>query len=99
MNIVYFKNCIVLAVLFEVLAVLGCSKQAEPIVQEQRTVIGMAERTTVSSDGGALSSDIAVLVIDMQNDFVDISCCTGTTPEAHNAALSVMKSCQIDIWG
>lgn len=28
---------------------------------------------------------------------VDASCCAGTTPEAHNAALMVMKSCQIDI--
>lgn len=28
---------------------------------------------------------------------VDASCCAGTTPEAHKAALTVMKSCQIDI--
>ena len=28
---------------------------------------------------------------------VDASCCAGTTPEAHKAALMVMKSCQIDI--
>lgn len=28
---------------------------------------------------------------------VDASCCAGTTPEAHNAALLVMKSCQIDV--
>lgn len=28
---------------------------------------------------------------------VDASCCAGTTPEAHKAALAVMKSCQIDI--
>lgn len=30
---------------------------------------------------------------------VDASCCAGTTPEAHEAALKVMKSCQIDIIG
>lgn len=28
---------------------------------------------------------------------VDASCCAGTTPEAHKAALTAMKSCQIDI--
>lgn len=30
---------------------------------------------------------------------VDASCCAGTTPEKHNAALEVMKSCQIDVIG
>lgn len=30
---------------------------------------------------------------------VDASCCAGTTPEAHNAALRVMKSCQINVVG
>ena len=28
---------------------------------------------------------------------VDASCCAGTTPENHKAALQVMKSCQIDV--
>lgn len=28
---------------------------------------------------------------------VDADCCAGTTPEAHNAALTVMNSCQIDV--
>ncbi len=28
---------------------------------------------------------------------VDSSCCAGTTSEAHNAALAVMKSCQINV--
>lgn len=31
------------------------------------------------------------------NITVDASCCAGTTPEAHKAALTVMKSCQIDV--
>lgn len=30
---------------------------------------------------------------------VDASCCAGTTPEKHKAAIDVMKSCQIDIIG
>ncbi len=28
---------------------------------------------------------------------VDASCCAGTTPENHNAALQVMKSCQVEV--
>ena len=30
---------------------------------------------------------------------VDASCCAGTTPERHKAALETMKSCQIDVIG
>ena len=30
---------------------------------------------------------------------VDASCCAGTTPEKHLAALEVMKSCQINVIG
>ena len=30
---------------------------------------------------------------------VDASCCAGSTPEKHKAALEVMKSCQIDVIG
>jgi nicotinamidase-related amidase len=29
--------------------------------------------------------------------YVDASCCAGTTVEAHNAALAVMESCQINV--
>lgn len=31
------------------------------------------------------------------NITVDASCCAGTTPERHKAALEVMKSCQINV--
>ena len=31
--------------------------------------------------------------------YVDASCCAGTTPENHKAALQVMKSCQINVIG
>ena len=30
---------------------------------------------------------------------VDVSCCAGTTPENHQAALQVMKNCQINVIG
>lgn len=33
------------------------------------------------------------------NITVDASCCAGSTPEAHKAALTAMKSCQINIVG
>lgn len=31
--------------------------------------------------------------------YVDASCCAGTTPEKHKAAMEVMKSCQINVTG
>jgi nicotinamidase-related amidase len=34
---------------------------------------------------------------EQSNIFVDASCCAGVTPEKHNAALEVMKSCQITV--
>ncbi len=33
------------------------------------------------------------------NIVVDASCCAGSTPEKHKAALEIMKSCQIDVIG
>lgn len=33
------------------------------------------------------------------NITVDASCCAGVTPESHQAALTVMKMCQIDVIG
>ena len=49
-----------------------------------------------------------LIVVDVQNDkalypevevTVDASCCAGSTPENHLAALEVMKSCQINVIG
>ena len=33
------------------------------------------------------------------NIVVDASCCAGVTVESHNAALTTMKMCQIDVIG
>ena len=30
---------------------------------------------------------------------VDASCCAGVTPETHQAALTTMKMCQIEVFG
>ena len=54
-----------------------------------------------------LSTDICVisnaLILKAQfpeiNITVDASCCAGTTPEKHKAALEVIKSCQINVIG
>ena len=61
--------------------------------------------TTVEIVG--LCTDICVVsnALILKNMFpdakiiVDASCCAGTTPEKHKAAIEVMKSCQIDIIG
>ncbi|MDE5799129.1 MAG: cysteine hydrolase, partial [Treponemataceae bacterium] len=57
---------------FCALAVCGCSKKATAQVaaSTESETIGMSGRMTVSADGGNAHSDIAILVIDMQNDFV-----------------------------
>ena len=52
-----------------------------------------------------LCSDICVVAnaFALQTEFpeseitVDASCCAGTTPEAHKAALTVMKSCHMNV--
>ena len=33
------------------------------------------------------------------NIVVDASCCAGSTPDKHKAALEVMKSCQLEVIG
>lgn len=38
-----------------------------------------------------------LIVIDMQNDFIDAACCAGVAPEKHQAALETMRSCQIQV--
>lgn len=57
---------------FCALAVCGCSKKtsARSVAPAESETIGMSGRMTVSSDGGNAQSDVAILVIDMQNDFV-----------------------------
>lgn len=40
---------------------------------------------------------IKTLFYEKANIFVDSTCCAGVTPEKHNAALEVMKSCQINV--
>ena len=54
-----------------------------------------------------LCTDICVIAnaLGLKHEFpeveitVDASCCAGSTPERHKAALDVMKSCQINVIG
>lgn len=55
-------------------------------------IIGLCTDVCVVSNALMLKSLFPEVPI-----IVDASCCAGTTPEAHQAALTVMKSCHIDI--
>ena len=66
---------------------LGGAEETESI-----TVIGLCTDICVVSNALILKALFPEIPI-----FCDASCCAGTTPEAHRAALSVMKSCQIDV--
>ena len=56
------------------------------------TFIGLCTDICVLSNVILLKSNYPEM-----NIIVDASCCAGTTPEKHKAALEVMKSCQIDV--
>ncbi len=55
-------------------------------------LIGLCTDICVVSNALLLKASVPEAVIS-----VDSSCCAGVTPESHNAALTTMKMCQIDI--
>lgn len=67
--------------------------------------IGLEETTEIEIAG--LCSDICVIsnalilkaTFPEINITVDASCCAGVTPESHQAALTTMKMCQINVIG
>ena len=59
---------------------------------ESITIVGLCTDICVISNALILRAYLPNTPI-----IVDASCCAGTTPEAHKAALTVMKSCQIDV--
>jgi nicotinamidase-related amidase len=67
----------------------GCLQN---IVDTQIELVGVCTDICVVSNALMLRSTHPELDIT-----VDASCCAGTTPEMHKAALAVMKSCHIDI--
>ena len=60
--------------------------------QAEITLIGLCTDICVVSNALLLKADFTDVEI-----YVDSSCCAGVTPETHNAALEVMKCCQINI--
>ena len=63
----------------------------EPVVDEIE-VVGLTTNICVVSNVLILRSMLPEVEI-----VVDASCCAGTTPEAHHAAIEVMRSCHIRI--
>ena len=58
------------------------------------TLIGLCTDICVVSNAMLLKANYPEIDIT-----VDASCCAGVTPESHNAALTTMKMCQIDVIG
>lgn len=58
------------------------------------TLIGLCTDICVVSNAMLLKANYPEM-----NIIVDASCCAGVTPESHQAALTTMKMCQIDVIG
>lgn len=56
------------------------------------TLVGLCTDICVVSNAMLLKANYPEM-----NIIVDANCCAGVTPESHNAALTTMKMCQIDI--
>ena len=69
---------------------LAAENAEEPI--ESIELIGLCTDICVVSNALLLKAFMPEVPID-----VDASCCAGVTPEAHEAALATMRSCQIEV--
>ena len=75
------------------------------IEQYERRKNNIDEKVRLKIDIVGLCTDICVIstALEARSDFPEAeirvieSCCAGTTPEKHKAALEVMKSCLIDV--
>ena len=67
-------------------------KLSEPIVEIE--LIGFCTDICVISNALILKADV---IEDETVISCDASCCAGTSVEAHNAALKVMQSCQVEV--
>lgn len=63
-----------------------------PRVPHEITLVGLVTDICVITNAVLLKTLLSDIRIK-----VDASCCAGTTPEKHKAALEVMKSCQIEV--
>lgn len=63
-------------------------------------IIGDIEIVGLCTDICVVSNALILKSIFPEREItVDVSCCAGTTPENHQAALQVMKCCQINVIG
>lgn len=69
---------------------LGWFRDSKPIYEIE--IIGLCTDICVITNVLCLKSEYPEVEIT-----VDASCCAGTTPEKHKAALDVMESCQINV--
>ena len=79
----------------------GCSELIQDLLDEhayapfdQIELVGLCTDICVLTNAIMLKQTFAKEFVDI---IVDASCCAGSTPEKHKAALDVMKSCQIQI--
>ena len=56
------------------------------------TLVGLCTDICVVSNAMLLKANYPEM-----NIYVDASCCAGVTVDSHNAALTTMKMCQIDV--
>jgi nicotinamidase-related amidase len=66
----------------------------EELIDNDIEIVGVCTDICVVSNALSLKANFSE-----NNITVDASCCAGTTPENHKAALQVMKSCQINVIG
>ncbi len=76
----------------------GSQKLAELIAEKYKDDELSVELIGICTDICVISNALTIRAHNTECDItVDSSCCAGVTPEAHNAALEVMKSCLINV--
>ena len=76
----------------------GSQKLAELIAKKYKNEKLSVELIGICTDICVISNALTIRAHNTECDItVDSSCCAGVSPEAHNAALTVMKSCLINV--
>lgn len=76
----------------------GSQKLAELIAEKNKGEKLSVELIGICTDICVISNALTIRAHNTECEItVDSSCCAGVSPEAHNAALTVMKSCLINV--
>ena len=76
----------------------GSHKLAEIIKEKYKDDELSVELIGICTDICVISNALTIRALNTECEItVDFSCCAGVSPEAHNAALLVMKSCLINV--